>query len=208
MTNALESLGVTERSRYYNREYEHHGTLRCRVILIITRSDRYPDIQPWRVTTTGFRHQDTYPLAVRKVLRYLCRIFKRHLAPTPMRFFPPAIRTPVWEARMRSLERRRHEEDPLYQVATYLASLDQLFDEQANILREQTHRAEQAELAVRLQQVRAAQAEARAAATVSSEAVAQKSLRQARDRRMQEWTRSGTTVLAIGEDHVLLGTPS
>ena len=68
-----------------------------------------------------------------------------------MRFFPPAIRTPVWEARMRSLERRNHEEDLLYQVATYLASLDQLFDEQANILREQTHRAEQAELAVRLQ---------------------------------------------------------
>ena len=53
---------------------------------------------------------------------------------------------------MRSLERRRHEEDPLYQVATYLAALDQLFDEQANILREQTHRSEQAELAVRLQQ--------------------------------------------------------
>ena len=92
-------------------------------------------------------------------------------------------------------------------MATYLAALDHLFDEQPNILREQTHRAEQAELAVRLQQVRAAQAEARAAAAVSSEAVAQESLRQARDRRMQEWTRSGTPVPAIGEDHVLLGTP-
>ena len=51
---------------------------------------------------------------------------------------------------MRSLERRRHEEDPLYQVITYLVSLDQLFDGQANILREQTHRVEKAELAVRL----------------------------------------------------------
>ena len=51
---------------------------------------------------------------------------------------------------MRSLERHRHKEVPLYQVATYLASLDQLFDEQANILREQVHRAEQAELAVRM----------------------------------------------------------
>ena len=40
---------------------------------------------------------------------------------------------------MRSLEWRRHEEDPLYQVATYLAALDQLSDEQANILREQAH---------------------------------------------------------------------
>jgi hypothetical protein len=51
------------------------------------------------------------------------------------------------------------------------------------------------------------QAEARAAAVVSSEAVAQESLRQARDRRMQEWTRRGTPVPAIGEDQVLLGTP-
>ena len=55
--------------------------------------------------------------------------------------------------------------------------------------------------------MRAAQAEARAAATVSIEAVAQESLRQARDRRMQEWTRSGTPVPAIGENQVLLGTP-
>jgi hypothetical protein len=124
-----------------------------------------------------------------------------------MRFFLPAIRTPIWEAHMRSLERRRNEEDPLYQVTTYLASLDQLFDDQANILREQTHRAEQAELAVRLQQIREAQAEARAIAAVNSEAVAQENLKQARDRRMKEWTRSGTAVPAIGEDHVLLGTP-
>ena len=129
LINALESLGVMERPRYYSREYEHHGTLRCRVILVIARSDRYSDIQPWRVTATGFRHQDTYPLAVRKALLYLCWIFERHLASIPRRFFPPAIRTPVWEARMRSLEWRRHEEDPLYQVATYLASLDKLFDE-------------------------------------------------------------------------------
>ena len=58
-----------------------------------------------------------------------------------------------------------------------------------------------------MQQIRATQAEARAAATISSEAVAQESLRQARDRHMQEWTRSGTPVPAIGENHVLLGTP-
>ena len=57
--------------------------------------------------------------------------------------------------------------------------MDQLFDEEASILREQTHRAEQAELAVRLQQIRAAQAEARAVAAVSSEAVAQESLSEA-----------------------------
>ena len=77
LINALENLGITERPRYYRREYEHHGTLRCRVILVIARSDRYPDILPWRVTATGFRHQDTYPLAIRKALRYLCRIFRK-----------------------------------------------------------------------------------------------------------------------------------
>ena len=29
LINALESLGVSECPRYYNREYEHHGTLHC-----------------------------------------------------------------------------------------------------------------------------------------------------------------------------------
>jgi len=80
---------------------------------------------------------------------------------------------------MRSLERRRH----------------------------QTHWAEQAELAIRMHQIRVAQAEARTAAAVSSEAVAQESLRQARDLRIQEWTRRGMPVPAIGESHVLLGMP-
>ena len=41
LINALESLGITECPRYYSREYEHHFTLHCRVILVITRSDRY-----------------------------------------------------------------------------------------------------------------------------------------------------------------------
>ena len=57
-----------------------------------------------------------------------------------------------------------------------------------------------------MHQIQVAQAEARAAAAVSSKAVAQESLRQARDLRIQEWTRSGTLVPAIGENHFLLGT--
>jgi hypothetical protein len=60
------------------------------------------------VTATRFRHRDTYPLALRKSLRYLCWIYEEHLVPTTMRYFPPAIRTPVWQARVRNLERRRH----------------------------------------------------------------------------------------------------
>jgi hypothetical protein len=207
LINSLECLGVTECPRYYSREYEHLGTLRCRVVLSIARSTRHPDIEPWRVTATGFQHRDSYPLAIRKALRYLCRIFEEHLIPTPMRLFPPAIRMQVWLARMRNLERRRHQEDLLYHVVAYLISLDKLFDEQARFLREQTHRAEQAELAVRMHQIRVAQAEARTTATISSKAVAHENLRQIQDRRMQEWTSSGTPVPAIGETQVLIGTP-
>jgi hypothetical protein len=52
-----------------------------------------------------------------------------------------------------------------------------------------------------------AQAEARTAAAISSEAVAQESLRRIQDQHIQEWTNSGTPVPAIGEAQVLLGTP-
>ena len=51
-------------------------------------------------------------------------------------------------------------------------------------LREQTHRAEQAELAVRMHQIRVARAKAIAAAAVSGEAVARESLMRSRDLRM------------------------
>jgi hypothetical protein len=140
---SLSALGTTT-------EYEQLGTLRCRVVLSVTRSNRHTNIEPWRVTATGFRQRDTYPLALRKVLRYPCRIYEEHLVPTPMRYFPPAIRTPVWQARMRNLERRRHQEDLLYHIVAYLVSSDKLFDDQAKLLREQISRAEQAEVTVRM----------------------------------------------------------
>jgi hypothetical protein len=121
-----------------------------------------------------------YPLAIRKALRYLCWIFEEHLIPTPMRLFPPAIRTQVWQTRMRNLERCHHQEDLLYHVVTYLISLYKLFDEQARFLREQTQ-AEQAELTVRMHRIRVVQAEARTAAAINSEAVAHENLRQIQD---------------------------
>jgi hypothetical protein len=92
-------------------------------------------------------------------------------------------------------------------VVAYLVSLDQLFDEQGRLLREPISRVEQAEITVRMHQVRVAQAEARTAAAISSEIVAHESLRRIQDQRMQEWTNSGTPVIAIGEAQVLLGTP-
>jgi hypothetical protein len=95
----------------------------------------------------------------------------------------------------------------LYHIVAYLVSLDKLFDDQAKLLREQIRRAEQAEVIVRMHQVRVAQAEARTAAAISSEAVAHESLMRIQDQRMQEWTNSATPVPAIGEAQVLLGTP-
>jgi hypothetical protein len=85
---------------------------------------------------------------------------------------------------MRNLERRRHQEDLLYHIVAYLVSLDKIFDDQAKLLREKISRDEQAEVTVRKHQVRVAQAEARTATTISSEAVAHESLRRIQDQRM------------------------
>jgi hypothetical protein len=49
LINSLERLGITERARYYNREYEQLGTLRCRVVLSVARSNRHTNI-----STQGF----------------------------------------------------------------------------------------------------------------------------------------------------------
>jgi hypothetical protein len=89
----------------------------------------------------------------------------------------------------------------------YLVSLDKLFDDQAKLLREQISRADQAEVTLRMHQIRVAQAEARTTTAISSEAVAHESLGRIQDQRMQEWTNNGTSVPAIGEAQVLLGTP-
>jgi hypothetical protein len=108
---------------------------------------------------------------------------------------------------MRNLERHCHQQDLLYHIVAYLVYLDKLFDDQAKLLREQISRAEQAEVTVRMHHVRVAQAEARTAAAISSEAVAHESLRRIQDQLMQEWTNSKTPIPAIREAQVLLGTP-
>jgi hypothetical protein len=66
LINSLERLGITKRPRYYSREYEQLGTIHCRVVLSVARSNRHTNIEPWCVTAIGFRHRDTYPLALRK----------------------------------------------------------------------------------------------------------------------------------------------
>jgi hypothetical protein len=82
---------------------------------------------------------------------------------------------------MRNMERRRHQEDLLYHIVAYLVSLDKLFDDLAKLLREQISWAEQAEVTVRMHQVRVAQAKARTTTAISNEAIAHESLRRIQD---------------------------
>jgi hypothetical protein len=129
----MDRVGIYERLEYSSREYEDRGTLRCEMIIFIRRSRRFPDIDPFNVTATGFRLQDTYQVAARKALRYLCQIYEKHLGRTPMRFFPPVRKDrPIWLARMKTLEGRgQREDDPtVLHMSAYLLTLDDLYDKQ------------------------------------------------------------------------------
>ena len=53
-------LGISEQPEYKGREYKKYGTERCEVTIRVERSEEFPNIGPWRVSTTGFRFADTY----------------------------------------------------------------------------------------------------------------------------------------------------
>ena len=134
----LKRLGIREPPEYSGREYERYGIPQCEVIIHIGRTARYPNIEPLQVSAMGFRHRDTYPVAARKALGYLCQMYEMHLEPTSMRYFPPAEKDhPGWRARMRALDEhgRREEDTTVYHMAAYLVSLDRLYDQQAAKLR-------------------------------------------------------------------------
>jgi hypothetical protein len=86
---SLERVGVRDPLEYIYWEYERYGTLQCKVLIFVGRSTLYPDIEPWFVSTTGFRFHDTYPKAARKALRRLRVIYRKHLRQTPMGFSRP-----------------------------------------------------------------------------------------------------------------------
>ena len=134
----MDHFGIYERPEYTSREYEDRGTLRCKMIIYVGRSSRFPVIQPWNVTAMGFCHQDTYQVAARKALRYLCQIYERHIGHTPIRFFPPVKKNHlVWLARVRTLEGHgQWEDDPtVLHMAAYLLTLDELCDEEHSKLK-------------------------------------------------------------------------
>jgi hypothetical protein len=86
---SLDLVGVRDPPEYIYREYERYGTLRCKVLIFVGRSTLYPDIEPWFISTTGFRFPDTYPKAARKALRCLRVVYRQHLRRTPMGFSHP-----------------------------------------------------------------------------------------------------------------------
>jgi hypothetical protein len=131
---SLERIGVMEPPEYAYREYTSKGILRCDMMVFVAKSTRYPDVDPWFISTSSFRFHDTYRKAAHKALRRLRVIYKHHLQRTPMGFYPPTEgRGRTWIARMRGLRREEEDlEDTVSHLSIYLTSLDALYREQAD----------------------------------------------------------------------------
>ena len=104
-------------------------------------------MDPWFISTTGFRFPDTYRKAARKALRRLRVIYKHHLQRTSMGFFPPTEgRGRTWIAQMRGVGREEEEdlEDTVSHLSICLTGLDELYRKQAAQLKQQVHITEKA----------------------------------------------------------------
>jgi hypothetical protein len=158
---SLERVGVRDPPEFVYREYKCYGTLECKVLIFVGRSTLYPDIEPWLISTSGFRFQDTYPKAAWKALRRLRVVYRQHLRRTPMGFFPPSRgRGRSWIDRLRRLEREEEDlEDAVSHLSIYLNGLDNLYQEQAQPLKHQIDRAERAEQRIELERVKTTMAE-------------------------------------------------
>ncbi|PVH47956.1 hypothetical protein PAHAL_4G199300 [Panicum hallii] len=158
---SLERIGVMEPPEYAYREYTSKGTLRCDMMVFVGKSTRYPDVDPWFISTSGFRFPDTYRKAAHKTLRRLRVVYKHHLQRTSMGFFPPTEgRGRTWIARMRGLGREEEDlEDTVSHLSIYLTGLDALYREQAAQLKQLIHGVEKANQELEEQQIRATCAE-------------------------------------------------
>ena len=76
---SLERIRVVDPPEYVYWEYDSRGTLRCDMMIFVGKSTRYPDVDPWFISTTGFRFPDTYRKAARKALRRLRVVYKHYL---------------------------------------------------------------------------------------------------------------------------------
>ena len=63
---SLECVGVVDTPEYIYRvlwtyrEYDSRGTRRCDIMIFVGKSTRYPDVEPWFISTTGFWFPDIY----------------------------------------------------------------------------------------------------------------------------------------------------
>ena len=57
---SLERVGVVDPPEYTYREYDSRGTLQCDMMIFVGKSTRYPDVEPWFISTTGFWFPDIY----------------------------------------------------------------------------------------------------------------------------------------------------
>ena len=65
---SLERVRVVDPPECVYREYDSRGTLRYDMMIFVGKSTRYPDVEPWFISTTGFCFPDTYRKAARKAL--------------------------------------------------------------------------------------------------------------------------------------------
>jgi hypothetical protein len=185
---ATVRLGIPDRPEYVGREYVEHGTEFCEVTVHVGASDKFLEMKSWSVTATGCRLKDTYQLAARKALRYLCQMFEWHLGSTPMKYFPPLDRDrPAWAARIRNLVSPGSTRDDPTVVAMsgYLLALDDLCDQLHRRVKSLIKRAEDAETLWRKAKVELALAEARTANAESRVALAEENLREQADKHSQ-----------------------
>jgi hypothetical protein len=138
---ATARLGISDRPEYVGCELVEDCTEYYEVMVHLGASDRFPEMGPWCVTTTGSHLSDTYQHVFCRALKYQCQMCESLLSPTPMKYFPPLDHNrPAWKARVRTLEGLGpHEEDPTIVVmASYLLALDKLCDQQCAHARSMT----------------------------------------------------------------------
>jgi hypothetical protein len=185
---AAARLGIPAHPEYMGREYMERGTKFCEVIVHIGASTNFLTMQPWSISATGCRLKDTYQIAARKALRYLCQMYEWQVAGTVLRYYPPLDRTrPSWAARVQTLSSLvpREEGPTVVALASYLFALDDLCDQQLRRVRGLIKRAEKAESRWRKTQVKLAKAEARAAQAESRVIVLEEDLRRQSDKHSQ-----------------------
>jgi hypothetical protein len=107
-----------------------------------------------------------------------------------MKYFPPEEKNrPTWNARTEALQGQ--EGGPIIRhLMTYLLTLDEEYDRQAIAIRDQLHRAKQAELYIRKLLMENARAQARLAITIDRETSLAEAVKTLKDRHAEELKRA------------------